>query len=267
MTVELDRIVERVERDAWIDLYEAAPAGFAAALGLRGGAALLMLRQVPETQFNRALGLGLDAPVADGDLAAIDAAYRGQGCVRWFLQPVPAADGADFAARAARLGYSRYARDWVKLARGDAAPLAVDTGLAIAEAGAGEAEAVAAVVSAGFGVPPAFGAWFAALVGRPNWRFYLARRDGQAVATAGLYLAAEAGWLGIAATRPEARNLGGQGALMARRIADGIAAGRRILVTETGAPVAGQPQPSYNNMRRHGFTLVHERANYLGTAG
>jgi hypothetical protein len=136
------------------------------------------------------------------------------------------------------------------------------TGLTLVEAGAAEAPAFASTVCAGFGMPPMLEGWLGALVGRPDWRCYVAF-DGEApAAAAALYLGDDYGWLGIAATRPDARRKGGQCSLMARRIADAQAAGKAWAVTETGAPVPGQPSPSHDNMVRYGFELVHRRANY-----
>ena len=58
------------------------------------------------------------------------------------------------------------------------------------------------------------------------------------------------------------RRRGGQGALMARRIADALAAGCRHITTETGEPVGDEPNPSLDNMFRCGFVTVASRLNF-----
>jgi hypothetical protein len=101
--------------------------------------------------------------------------------------------------------------------------------------------------------------------------------DAEALAFAGLYAAAPQPLqtrLGLridqvadaGAVRTSHRRRGGQGALMARRIADAVAAGARYLVTETGEPMADEPNPSLANMKRCGFVTVASRLNFVGPA-
>jgi hypothetical protein len=73
------------------------------------------------------------------------------------------------------------------------------------------------------------------------------------------------GWLGIAATVPEHRRKGAQGAILAARIEAAAAAGCEVVVTETGEPVDGQPGASYRNIARAGFEAQYVRPNYLST--
>jgi len=76
-----------------------------------------------------------------------------------------------------------------------------------------------------------------------------------------LHIDRDVGWLGIGATLADSRGRGGQGAVMARRIADAAATGCTTLTTETGI-LPGRPNPSLANMLRSGFTLAYERANW-----
>lgn len=50
---------------------------------------------------------------------------------------------------------------------------------------------------------------------------------------------------------------------MARRINDAIAAGCKLIGTETGDDTPDDPNPSYHNMLRTGFTLAYRRPNFL----
>lgn len=100
-------------------------------------------------------------------------------------------------------------------------------------------------------------------IGRPGWRHYLAFDGDQAVATGALNLRDHIGWLGVGSTLPSHRRRGAQGALMARRVRDGISLGCRWLVTETGEDLPARPNPSYHNMLRTGFTLAYQRLNYV----
>ena len=66
-----------------------------------------------------------------------------------------------------------------------------------------------------------------------------------------------------AATIPEYRGRGAQGALMVRRINDAAAVGCRWLVSETVEETAENPNPSYHNMLRLGFEIAYLRPNYV----
>jgi hypothetical protein len=111
-------------------------------------------------------------------------------------------------------------------------------------------------------MPPSLAPWLAALVGRPDWHVYVARDGERVVGGAAMYVAGERAWLGIGAVRVEARRRGGQGALLARRVADGLARGVRLFATETGKPLAGEPHPSFSNIQRAGFAIAYERSNW-----
>jgi hypothetical protein len=110
-------------------------------------------------------------------------------------------------------------------------------------------------------MPPFMGPWLEALAGRKRWRCYIVRQKSDVVAGAAMYLGDRHAWLGIAATVPQARRLGAQGALIARRIADAGALGKAWAFTETG--ILDGPNPSLANMYRTGFELLHERSNWV----
>jgi GNAT superfamily N-acetyltransferase len=120
-----------------------------------------------------------------------------------------------------------------------------------------------AVIAVAFGLPAVIGDWLAALVGRPGWTFFLAEDGGRPVCAAGLFVDAATAWLGFGGTLPEHRGRGAQGALFAARIRAAVDAGCTLLVTETGAPAAHGPGPSYRNMLRSGFQPVYRRPNLL----
>jgi hypothetical protein len=60
------------------------------------------------------------------------------------------------------------------------------------------------------------------------------------------------------------RRRGGQQALLARRIVDAIDAGCTAIVSETGEPIADEPNPSLANLLRCGFKVVASRLNLPG---
>ena len=265
MTPSTDDL-ERIEIDAWRDYCAAAPPPFAQAVGLEtaelDGPLLAMCKRIDHYQFNRLMGGGL-AGDADGKSLAIAAErFREAGLKNGYLQIAPGGRAPALEARARALGLKPLERVWVKFSRGDAPVPTPPTDLEIDEAKAAEAMDFAQAVVAGFGMPPTLAPWLAAIVGRKGWRTYIARDNGKAVGGAAMFLADGRAWLGIGAVQAGARRRGGQNALLARRIADGVAAGARWFATETGKPLPGEPHPSFSNIQRAGFAIAYERANW-----
>ena len=121
-------------------------------------------------------------------------------------------------------------------------------------------------VAAAFEMPAFMGTWLAALQGRRHWRLYTLRDADVIVGGACLVLAPPVAWLGMGAVLSSHRGRGGQPALIARRIADARAAGAVVIATETGEPIAGESNPSLDNLRDLGFRTVTSRLNLVQPA-
>jgi len=259
-------LADAIEASAFADLYAAAPAALAQRLGLRvvreGGVTSLLAPGLPVSMFNRVIGFG-DAPGDDATrLRSLVARYRDAGLASaWMhLNPVTAAAGAEALLAAAGLAPAAR-RAWAKMLRGPE-PLAADTELQVRPATDDDAATVAACIASAFAMPPFMAEWLAALHGRRGWTLYAIADGGQPVGGACLYVEAGTGWLGMGSVLDSHRRRGGQLASMARRIADAAAAGCTAIVTETGEPVAGEPNPSLANMARAGFRQVASRLNF-----
>ncbi len=264
---EAARVSDEVEAQAMIAMWDAAPAGLRERLGLRvervADATLLLAPGLPSPMFNRALCLGMRQPAGMGDVQAISDVYREAGCKNWWLHWNPQAEPTGLAQEIEALGFTLPARrSWAKMLRGAEAPPAIATDLRIAPATPAQSGEVARIAVQSFEMPSFMVAWLQQLRTGP-WRMY-AVIDSDAVAGGGcLYLQGKEAWLGIAAVAPSHRRRGGQGALMAWRIADAASGGAVHIVTETGEPTsAGEANPSLANMRRCGFTTVASRLNY-----
>ena len=265
---------DRVEAAAFADLFDAAPAVLRERLGLEvrkvAGATLLLAPRMPGPMFNRAIGWGMDlegsgraASIADADVIA--QAFRDAGSASWWLHANPLAQPAGLADALLARGWTLPPRrSWAKMLRETSPPAGVDTALSVEPASAAGLEATTQAIAAAFEMPPFMGEWLAALHARPRWRVYALRDGAQVVGGACLFVDGPLAWLGMGAVLPSHRRRGGQRALMARRIADAIAAGAVAIATETGEPVADEPNPSLANMRRCGFEVVASRLNLVG---
>jgi GNAT superfamily N-acetyltransferase len=114
-----------------------------------------------------------------------------------------------------------------------------------------------------FGLPRDHQALFVPLVGRAGWRIHAACDDGRLVACGAMFVMGRGAWLGMGATHPAYRSRGAQGALLARRLADGIALGVGLFSVATDRPTAEDgPGPSFRNVLRAGFDVSHERCYF-----
>jgi hypothetical protein len=258
--------LERIEIDAWRDYCAAAPPAFATAVGLEtaelGGPLLAMCKRIDHYQFNRLMGGGLAGDADGRSLETAANRFRDAGLKNGYLQIAPGGRAQALEAKARALGLAPLERVWVKFSRGDTPAPMPPTDLEITEARPSDAMDFAQAVVAGFGMPPTLAPWLAAIVGRKGWHAYVARDNGKAVGGAAMFLADGRAWLGIGAVQAVARRRGGQSALLARRIADGLAQGAGWFATETGKPLAGEPHPSFSNIQRAGFAIAYERANW-----
>lgn len=256
-------LIEGVERDAWLDMYQAAPAAMREKLGVRheriNGGALLVCKAIDHIQFNRVGYLDVTEPVREDAVDRAIAAFDKAGVKNWIVH---VAQGADALAQiCAARGLTPHPRTWAKFVRNAKPAPNVTTSIGIHEIGPDQAQAFGATVAAGFGMPPFVGEWLAAVVGRPNWRCFLGLDGDTPVAAGALYTANNVGWLGAGATLASHRKRGAQSALLAARINAAAHDGCRLVTTETGIPQDGEAGPSSANIQRAGFTIVYPRPN------
>lgn len=255
---------ETIEMEAWTDLLammpEATRRPLGAELGTIGGAVAICAKNLPLVTFNRVMGVGIGQPADAASLNRLIAYLRDKANPVVQVQVAPFAQPEGLESLLKANGLARQPMVWAKMGRpagnGPSAGQGVDVELATGES----ATKFAQSVQRGFGMPPFFVPWLEAMVGRPNWRCYIVRSGGEPIGGGAMYLSGRDAWLGVAATVPDARRRGGQGALMARRIRDAAELGKDWVFTETG--VLDGPNPSLANMRRAGFRQLHERANW-----
>jgi ribosomal protein S18 acetylase RimI-like enzyme len=257
---------EWIEREAWVDVFEAAPPEVCSALGLGvwrvGEARVLSASGVDHILVNRTLGLGLGAPADERAVDDIIDRYRKESIPRYFVHLVREAATAGVPEWLEARGLSRYPRAWVKLGRGTGAVTRATTSLEVRAAKEAERARVGAIFEVGFEMPAGSGKMFSSVVGRPGWRACVACHEGTPVAAALLFIRDGIANLAGAATLPAFRGRGAQGALMARRITEALELGCRLIVSETGEAASGDPQHSYRNMTRHGLRPICLRDNY-----
>ena len=181
--------------------------------------------------------------------------YRRAGVARFFLH-APKTGVND-----AETGLTE-ARPWQKFLRVRGAPLPDVPAMDIERVVPGPtAEAAARIVCAAFDLGPVAEGWLARLCLDARWQIFVARIDGVVAGTGALFVSGGIGWCDWGATAPAFRGRGIQRALLRHRLATADALGIPRVHTCTGAPAPGDPQHSYRNILRCGFTETVLRRN------
>jgi hypothetical protein len=215
----------------------------------------------PSIIFNRAIGLGTETPVSGDSIRAVCAAYAEYGAGGYFINVFEDDLTEDARDAIEELGLVRR-RNWMKFIRDPDPPHAVPTDLRIEEVRSADAEDFARIACDAFEMSPATRPLVAGLAHDPRWHLFLSFDGETPAGTGGLFVDQGLGWLDWGATDTAFRRRGSQGAIMAARIALGRALHCRSLITETGEAVEGDPQHSYGNILRAGFSEFKSRANY-----
>jgi len=262
--LELARIVERAETRMWSDMVRNVSPEVAAALGLRavpiGGGLALIASGVPSVLYNRAFGFGLDEPVDEATIDRMIALYRRD--VPFSIQPCPLARPAEIDGWLDTRGLPSHF-PWVRWVRGADVPPAAATDLVIERVGPDSARMVTDLAFTIFtGEPTQVGPWFQLTVGSQGWSHYVARDRGQPVGLSALYAVGGVGWLGWGGMLESHRGRGGQSAMIARRIRDGVEQGCHWFTVETADDRPEKPNPSFRNMARSGFSLLFRRSSH-----
>jgi hypothetical protein len=254
------------ESEAWVNYYLCAPAGFARKFRLAakriGSAWVTMIPEIDWTFFNRIVGLGVGVAATESMLDDAIAVLRNAGCQNYMAQISPQARPAQLPEWLNARGFVR-GSNWAKAYRGDDPAPVVPTDLRVEPIGQEYADAFADVALTAFSMPQKLHPLMTGNIGKPGWCHYLAFDGNQPVATAAMFISGDVGWLGFGSTLESHRKHGGQGALLARRIKDGLALGCQWFITETAEDLPEALNPSYHNMLRTGFKLAYLRPNYI----
>lgn len=268
-----DRLAELIERDAWLDLFAAAPDQVRDSLGLTstivGDMGLLGCQKVPITELNRAMAVGVVSAPSIDDLDAV-ASWLDKHAVSWALQIAPGAETPMLDDYLAGAALSKAGSGWAKFVTTDAPrPRSPIKELAkIESVGEIGADKFGQAVVEGFGLPAVCEAWFAALANRPSWQCFSAIVDGEVAGVGSMFVRNGVAWFGIEATRPAFRGQGIQRSIVAAQTSAAAAAGATILTCETSQPAdhADKGFSSYRNQERAGLLHRYVRVNFKRAA-
>jgi GNAT superfamily N-acetyltransferase len=262
---ERERFAEGIEREALLSLHEHCPPATREALGLRLDRVDDVLVAVAEHDssilLNRALGLGVSAPVTADTISAITEIYRRYGIDRYFLHVYPSELPGGSPELLLDAGLER-ARGWMKFRRGVEKPPDARTDLEVVRIGRDKAPDFGRIVASAFGLSDAAVPLVAGLADDERWQLYMSFDNGVAAGAGGLFILNDCAWVEWGATEPEFRRRGSQGAITSSRINAAIDAGCQYIFTETGEAAGDDPQHSYGNILRFGFEASILRENW-----
>jgi hypothetical protein len=264
-TEKITDICEWSESEAWANFYQCAPLEFVKKYRLEaqrvGSVWVTLIAELDWTFFNRIVGLGIGQPASQTMLDDAIAILQNAGCKNYMAQLSPLAQPSQLPEWLERRGFVRKS-NWAKVYRGDEPVPIAPTDLRVERIGKKQAPTFAEVALTAFEMPFELSPFMIGNVEKPGWQHYLAFDGEQAVSAAAMFVSGEVAWLGYGSTLPTHRRRGGQSALFALRIQDGLKLGCKAFVTETGEDSPEHPNPSYHNMLHSGFKLAYLRPNY-----
>ncbi len=259
-------LTETIERQALLGWYEAASQfelpEYDWNLEQIGDAMCSVSATEPSILVNRVLGVGSQAAPTLEQLVEIQRLYRQAGVSRFFLHVVPQIMGPDTEKLLNVAGYRRH-RGWMKFTRGPGNIGSVTTDLTVRQIGPDEAADFAAIAAPAFDMTPACQPALAALANDPHWHLYMSFDGTRPAGTGAIYIRGNAAYTDWAATHPDFRRRGSQTAILNARIQDALNAGCTTIVTMTGEAIPGDPQHSYSNILKRGFSEAYLRENWI----
>lgn len=272
---DVSRAIERAEVNAWLDLYDAAPADFAARHGLsiarEGDLVWTTCTTIPFIHFNCVKNIGVDGPATEDQVDALLARYRAAGILRPWFYASPHTEPSRLRCWLEARGL-QHQGGWERIFR-DATPLPTEPlfpgdplipvdDLVVEEVTPRTASEWASFIDAKYRLPTS--PWLMALVGRKGWRHYMLKRKGAVAAVRSLFISDGAAWSGIDAPVPGimAPSFDLDAILGERLVRDGIAAGAKLFVADIEAPRPERDGPAYRNYARLGFKLAYLRDHY-----
>jgi GNAT superfamily N-acetyltransferase len=263
---DIDKISEEIEREALISLHEHCPAEAAHALGLHmlvaGDAVAAAAVNDPSIVINRVSGLGTKNKFNAEILSMIKKFYFDLGIKKYFTHIYPDELPKDGLKILDELGFKK-SRGWMKFVRDNSPAPDAPSELEIREASnREEAQHFGRIVANAFGMTELSAPMLAGLFEDPDWHIFLSFSGDTPAGAGAMYVRGENAWMEWGATDPDFRRMGSQAAIMSARIRKAIDLGCKLMFTETGEAVEGDPQHSYKNILKAGFKESVLRENY-----
>lgn len=147
---------------------------------------------------------------------------------------------------------------WARFYRHTEEDVKAKSELKVREINAEEGKIFAEIVCSVFDMPFELTPLISSVTGKKNWKHFMAYDKDKPVATGTVFIHGDTAWNCFAATLPEYRGKGAQGALIAKRIKAAREAGCKYITSETHID-----NESYRNLLRYGYKILYERPNFV----
>lgn len=254
----------------WIELeelravFDSAPDELKKTLGLRleniNGIVCSASSVEPSILINRCFVIDQNSLNDVSVLNSVKQFYKDSGVGEFFLHVT--GNNPEIANTLKKAGMQK-SRGWMKFVHDTSPAASRNPELDIRKIGPEHAEDFARIVVPCFDMSEASIPLVASIVHHPNYHLYMGFDGDRPAATGALFYKDGAAICDWGSTHSDFRRRGFQGALLARRINEAIEMGARNLYTATGEEVPGDPQHSYKNIMRYGFTENYLRENWV----
>ncbi|PYE50492.1 GNAT family N-acetyltransferase [Deinococcus yavapaiensis] len=267
----LDLRVLVEQRDAFyqhtLDGYRALPPDFQQRAGIEripfSAGVLHLMRVLPLPTFNSVRGFGLSAPATEEDIAALLATVDACRAPAWGLVVDPRTRPADLPVMLEAHGIREVYRQVVLYASASTARAALELlpegGPVAVEISQSNVSAAVALLMSQFGMPALAQEFLPLTMTTLGWKGYVVEEEDGPSSAGFLTVLEERALLHTTATRPESRGRGGQRALIARRLREGLTLGCEHFFVDV---TAGEVNTSRRNLERMGFRPVFEVAYF-----
>lgn len=267
ITPEFARTLETADLNAWVNMFENAPADYAEKFGLEikrvDEVVVFLCRKIPFPHFNALINLGLSRPVTEEKLDKILAIYREANSPKIyihynpFLQPENLPEMLSAKGLQIRSGWERIYRDNSPLEtsvnRENIQKVTNENGLEWAN-----------FVSNIYGLPTT--PWLANLNESDGWHHYIVTNDGKITAARTMFLGKDGlAWSGIDAPVPGIMIPGYETdfRLCQAMVEDALEMGAKLIVMDIEKPAPEMDTEPYQNFASIGFKHAYLRQNYM----
>lgn len=258
--LELQLLLDSAEADALLDFYNPEDSSVIEKCRIsysRFGKALAIRCDIyPGFVLNKVMCLGYDKRIDQNLINEISSFFKDRSGI-YTLQISPDVTDSETVSLLTENGYN-HKNNWNRFFRNTEPLTELNTGLIVREIGKEYSGVFSDIILNTFGLPAELDVLMYSYFGKKNWKHFIAFENDCPAAGASLFLNGETAWIGMAATLPEHRNKGAQGALLSARIDAARIAGCKIIAVETA-----EDNASFRNMLRYGFTLLNKKQNFV----
>lgn len=264
---EFAETLETADINAWINMFENAPADYAEEFGLEikqiDNIVLFLCRKIPFPHFNSINNLGLAKPATEDVLNEVLAAFRDANCPKIYLHYNPFLQPDNLPEMLTTNGL-QVRSSWERIYRDNSPHDFLPDRKNIKKVTSETAFDWANFVSDIYGLPTVL--WLESLVGIDGWHHYIETTEGKITAARTLFIGKDGlAWSGIDAPVPGLMipTYDSDFRLCQVMVEDALQLGAKLIVMDIEKPSPEMNTTPYQNFASIGFKRAYLRENYM----